>query len=105
MLSDTVELEILKQLGASTEAKKEEDGDTLLGQSIAATLRTLDPQKKAFAKMRLQQVLYEIQFNPTFPTCSTPPTGPLSAAERMYQPFPSYTTVQPTMQFPNSPEL
>ena len=50
MLSDTVELEILKQLGASTEAKKEEDGDTLFGKSIAATLRSLDPRKKHLRK-------------------------------------------------------
>ena len=104
MLSDTFELEILKQLSTSTEAKKKEDGDTLFGQSIVATLKTLEPQKKALSKLMLQQVLYEIQFSYTFPTCSTPNTGPLSAAERMYEPFLLYSTVQLTMQFLNSPE-
>ena len=43
------------------------DEDSLVGLSIAASLRRLDPQKKALAKIRLQQVLYEMEFSPPFP--------------------------------------
>lgn len=54
-----LEREILKEL------KREEDmdEDLLFGSSIGATLKTFIPKKKALAKMRIQQVLYEIQFD------------------------------------------
>ena len=34
---------------------------------IAASLNRMDPQKKSLAKIRVQQVLYEVDFSPPFP--------------------------------------
>ena len=38
------------------------DEDDWFGLSIGATLKTMTLQQKALAKMRIQQMLYEIQF-------------------------------------------
>ena len=56
-----LELEIIKELrrGQSTPSADEDD---LFGQSVAATLKNIPPQQKALAKMRMQQLLYEVQF-------------------------------------------
>ena len=43
-----------------------EDEDTLFGMSIAASLKTMEAQKKSLAKIRLQQVLYDVEFAYSF---------------------------------------
>ena len=49
------------------EHQESKDEDSLFGLSIAVSLRRLDPQKKSLAKIRMQKVLYEIEFSPPFP--------------------------------------
>ena len=59
-----INLEILKELRKEPEAplKPEFDEDDLFGQRIGATLKKMPEQQKALAKMKIQQVLYEIQY-------------------------------------------
>ena len=58
------------------EPQESTDEDSLFGQSIAASLRRLDAQKKSLAKIRMQQVLYEVEFTPPFPRQPTFPPFP-----------------------------
>lgn len=58
---DEIEKEILKEL-RKEHAILPPDEDLLFGQSIGASLQTLLPQQKALAKMRIQQVLYDVQY-------------------------------------------
>jgi hypothetical protein len=66
--TEDVDAEILRQL-----TDKNEDEDSLFGQSVAASLRKLDPQKKSLAKIRIQQTLYEIEFTMPVPVPQLPP--------------------------------
>ena len=78
---DDLDREILKQLQKDVDATTEKDEDDLFGQSIGASLKKMAPQQKALAKMKIQQLLYEIQFNvqpspvqpsPYYPPSETP---------------------------------
>ena len=44
------------------EHQESKDEDSLFELSIAVSLRRLDPQKKSLANIRMQQVLYEVEF-------------------------------------------
>ena len=66
---DAVEMEILKQL-KDTCMSDQDDEDMTFGQSIALTLKKMEPQQKSFAKIKIQEVLYAIQFPPPPPTYS-----------------------------------
>ena len=44
------------------------DEDDLFGQSIGASLKKMAPQQKALAKMKIQPLMYEIQY------CNVQPT-------------------------------
>jgi len=46
----------------SREERCEMDADTLFGQSIAAQLRSMDKRTNATAKVKIQQILLELQF-------------------------------------------
>ncbi|KAK3748738.1 hypothetical protein QZH41_015682 [Actinostola sp. cb2023] len=46
----------------SREERCEMDADTLFGQSIAAQLRMLDKKSNAIAKVKIQQILLDLQF-------------------------------------------
>ena len=59
---DELELEILRELKQSKSETASADEDDLFGQSIAATLKKLPPQQKALAKVKMQNLLYEVQF-------------------------------------------
>ena len=69
MDADVFELEILRQLKetapstTSTEIENT-DEDFAFGKTIALTLKRLQPQQKSLAKMKIQQLLYEIEFHP-----------------------------------------
>ena len=54
-------MEILKQLKAidKEENDRELDEEGFYAQSVASTLRTMTPQQKALAKIKIQQILYE----------------------------------------------
>lgn len=62
---DEVDEEILRQLGNMKDS--DADQDSLFAQSIAASLRQMDPQKKSLAKIKIHQALYEVDFSPSFP--------------------------------------
>lgn len=42
---------------------EEEDEDNLFCRSVCASLKRLTHQQKALAKIRIQQVMYEVEFN------------------------------------------
>lgn len=65
---DPVEEEILIQLKQSGQQSTSEinDEDLSFGQMIATNLKRLTPQQKAQAKIRIQQLLYEIEFTSSF---------------------------------------
>ena len=69
---DPVEEEILYQLKESNKLPPSEsnDEDLSFGRMIAMNLKRLLPQQKAQAKIKIQQLLYDIEF-------STPVTPPL----------------------------
>ena len=62
---DEVDAEILHQLGSMK--GPEADKDSLFAQSIAASLKRMDPQKKSLAKIKIQQALFEVEFAPPYP--------------------------------------
>ena len=96
-----VDIEILRQL---KETREEDDEDHLFGLSIAATLKKLEPQKKSLAKLRLQQVLYEVEYLP-FHASSTPSSSylPGTAAYTSFSPYHTYST--PTQDMPINPNI
>lgn len=47
------------------------DEDELFCLSVAASLRRFSPQKKALAKLRIQQVMYDVEFLNQVPTNAT----------------------------------
>lgn len=51
----------------SREERCEMDADTLFGQSIAAQLRSMDKRTNATAKVKIQQILLELQFPDNVP--------------------------------------
>ena len=62
--ADDIDVEILRQLKAldKKEAEHDLDEEGLYAQSIAGTLRKMTPEQRAMAKMKIQQILYEIQY-------------------------------------------
>lgn len=65
---DTVELEILRQLKEIPTPScfnENDDEDLAYSKTIALTLKRLEPQQKAQAKIKIQQLLYDIEFSPT----------------------------------------
>lgn len=57
-----IDVEILKELRREQTSTNPPDEDELFGQSVGATLKTMAPQQKSLAKLRIQQVMYEIQY-------------------------------------------
>ena len=105
--SEDVDAEILCQL---TDMSKEEDEDSLFDQSIAASLKKMEPQKKSLAKIRLQQVLYEIEFStPASYPAQLPPPMPgasgyipesVTTTHSIVSPYPTpYSTMNNVMHF------
>ena len=70
---DAVEMEILCQLKETTQPEgvanimASNDEDFSYGKAIALTLKRLQPQKKAQAKIKIQQLLYDIEFSQAHP--------------------------------------
>lgn len=65
--ADDVDVEILKQLKAMDSNSKKEpdhelDEESVYAQSVAATLRNMTPEQREMAKIKIQQILYEIQY-------------------------------------------
>jgi hypothetical protein len=54
------------------------DEDELFCLSVAASLRRFSPQKKALAKLRIQQVMYDVEFLNQVPT-NVPTVQPCSS--------------------------
>ena len=44
------------------------DEETHFGLQVAATIRRFNPRQKALAKLRIEQVLVDVEFPPEFPT-------------------------------------
>ena len=66
-----LEREILMELKRDTDAERDEDD--VFGLSIGSTLKKITPQQKALAKLKIQQIMYEMQF------CNNqPPPNPLT---------------------------
>lgn len=61
-----IDKEILEELRREQTVSKP-DEDELFGQSIGATLKTMTPQQKSLAKVRIQQVMYETQYSSVQP--------------------------------------
>lgn len=57
--ADEVDMEIIRQLKQGQELDEEDH----YGQSVAGTLRKMSPEQRALAKIRIQQILYEIQYS------------------------------------------
>ena len=57
--ADEVDTEILRQLKQGQELDEEDH----YRQSVAGTLRKMSPEQRALAKIRIQQILYEIQYS------------------------------------------
>lgn len=47
----------------SVDKKEETDGDSLFSQSLVPILRGLPPKKNRYAKMKIQKLLYDIEFD------------------------------------------
>ena len=66
---DTIDLaivEALKQIQPQrAQPEPESDEEGLFGRQVAATLRRLGGQAKAFAKVKIQETLMEAEFGPT----------------------------------------
>ena len=66
---DTIDLaivEALKQIQPQrAQPEPESDEEDLFGRQVAATLRRLGGQAKAFAKVQIQETLMEAEFGPT----------------------------------------
>ena len=60
--SDELDLEILKQLKSMDKEQNQEE-EELYARSVAMTLQLMNPEQKALAKMKIQQVLYETQYS------------------------------------------
>ena len=54
---DPIDIEILSQL-----KKSSDDEEYTFGRSVALTLKRLEVKQKAQAKIRIQQLLYDIEF-------------------------------------------
>ena len=54
--------DILKELQREKTAPLVPDEDELFGQTIIASLKKLSGQQKALAKVKIQQVLYEVEY-------------------------------------------
>ena len=57
---DAVELEIIRQLQRDANAEDEND---LFGQSVGIALKKLEPQKRALAKIKIQEILFNLEFD------------------------------------------
>ncbi|XP_065835472.1 transcription factor Adf-1-like isoform X1 [Oscarella lobularis] len=57
--SNEVDLEIIRQL---QKTERVDDENDLFGQSVGSSIRRLNPRKRALAKIRIQEVLYQIEF-------------------------------------------
>ena len=78
---------------------KEEDEDSLFGQSIAASLKKMDPRKKALAKIKLQQVLFDIEFSTPAPyPTQLPPPMPVSSGYVPQNVTTTHSTFPPYME-------
>ena len=85
---DPFEEEILRQLKESNKLPQSESNDDLsFGRIIALNLKRLQPQQKAEAKIKIHQLLYELEF-------TTPATPPFSHALPHYQGIP-YSGINP----------
>lgn len=63
MAADEVDLEILRQLKDLEKKEPEEpDEEDMYAKSVAATLKKMSPEQRAMAKLKIQQVLYEVQY-------------------------------------------
>ena len=67
---DEVDRALMDDFQKLTEPRAPPDAETIFGQCIAATLRMLLPQKRAFAKLEIDRLFYNIQFS------DTPPLAP-----------------------------
>ena len=63
MTADEVDLEILRQLKDLDKKEPEQpDEEDLYAKSVAGTLKKMTPEQRAMAKLKIQQVLYEVQY-------------------------------------------
>ena len=56
-------LQNMENSGRSGDKKEETDGDSLFCQSLVPILQGLSPQKNRYAKMQIQKLLYDIEFD------------------------------------------
>ena len=64
--SDPIEQEILQQLrstSCTTKSVPDDDEDFAYGRTIAFSLKRLQPHLKAQAKIKIQQLLYDLEFS------------------------------------------
>jgi len=57
--------QLFEAIMASSEASRMDDEFESFGRSVAATLRRLKPRLQAAAKVKIQQVLYDLEFGET----------------------------------------
>ena len=62
-VNDPVEEFLLQELKGKGNAEAAKDAEDLFCESIAPTLRRLSLQKRQLAKLKIQQLLFDIEFN------------------------------------------
>lgn len=93
---DAIELEILKQLASTKNSVPttgdDDDEDYAYGRTVALSLKKLKPHLKAQAKIKIQQLLYDLEFPQQFHSESVEPgqTVTHSRYEPTYFPHGSY---------------
>lgn len=71
-MPEDIEKSILHELQKEQPVPLPPDEDDLFGQSIGASLKNMTVQQKGLAKMRIQQIMYEVQFCNVSPTTYYP---------------------------------
>ena len=63
--TDEVEIEILRYQKKDQQNRKSHVTKTAFGKSIGLRLKNLQPQKRSLAKIKIQEILHELEFPPT----------------------------------------
>ena len=65
---DAIDMEILQQLKKTALSIMDtDDEDFVFGRAIALTMKNLQPQQKSLAKIKIQQLVHEVEFPQSLP--------------------------------------
>ena len=87
-LLDDVDRALMDSFHKLIEPRAPPDAEQLFGQHVAAILWTLLPQKRAFAKLEIDSLFYNIQFSdapPRVPSQHAPSHPPHHRSNNLYE--------------------